>query len=166
MQPSGPPPNAIELSFDVVHEGWSVYKVKDGPSDVELKIKLVLLKVFLERIDEQGNPKYGAGGNVIITVKVPPDLKGAKSNQVYSSQEIQESLVAEDLPFETVKEEWNDYRIEKDISVSVKPIMTVVSRSSKYDGSGDPIYNVQHQEIVKGKTPDETRARLARLFTK
>lgn len=166
MQPSRPPPDAIELSFDVVHEGWSVYTLKDGPNDVELKAKLVLLKFFLEHFDELGNPKFGAGTNIIFTVKVPPEMKGPSSNGPYSMQDIVKSVVAEDIPFETVREEWNDYRVEKDIPVSVKTIVTTVSRTSKYDGNGDPVYYVQHQEIVKGKTPDEARTRLRSLLSK
>lgn len=149
-----------------MHEGWSIYKIKDGSSEVELKVKLVLLKAFVERVDDLGNPRYGAAINLIITVKVPPELKGPRSNQRYSVQEIEKSIVAEDIPFETVREEWNDYRVEGDISVSVKAIVTVVSRTSLYDANGDPIYHVQHQEIVKGKTPDEARARIRSLFTR
>ena len=147
-----------------MREGWSVYRVKDGAADVELKVKLVLLKVFLEKFDELDNPRYGAAANVIITVKVPPEMKGPRSYQPYSTQEIVKSIVAEDIPFETVREEWNDYRVEKDISVSVKAIVTTVSRTSRYDANGDPVYFVQHQEIVKGKTPDEVRQRLRSLL--
>lgn len=165
MAASGPPPSAIELSFEALHEGWSEYKVKDGEHEVQLKAKLILLKIFVESIDEQGSPRFGAATNLIFTVKVPQDLKGTKSDQTYSTQELVSSITAEDIPFETLKEEWNDYRVEKDIVVSVKPIITVISRTSKYDTNRDPVYFVQHQEIVKGKVPKEARDRLKNLFT-
>lgn len=154
MQKTGPPPNAIELNAEVTKEGWSVYKVKDK-FDVTLRVKLVLLKLFLEDLNSEGDARFGVGANLVMTVSVPPELKGEKSTQIYSNEEIAASIVAEDLPFETVKEDWNEYRSAEGIVLGVKPVATTVSRTSKFDGAGDPIYFVRHQMVKKAKVPKE-----------
>lgn len=159
-----PPPNAIELDFDVVKEGWSVYRVKDGEYEVTVKVKLVLIKLFLEQIDASGNALFAVGANVLFSVTAPQGFKGPKSTETYTTEELASSLVAEDLPFETVKEDWNDYRTPENVTIGIKPVMTRVSRTSKFDANGDPIYYVWHQTVQRGKAPKESQEKLKKLL--
>jgi hypothetical protein len=155
-----PPKNAVEMPFEVTHEGWSIYETKDR---AVIKLKLVLLKLFLTRLDEAGNANFRAGTNVILTVSVPPSMKGRRSDGPISAKEVAESIVESDMPFKTVREDWNEYKID-DGTVSVKPVATVISKSSKFDMNGDPIYNVQHQSIVKGNVPRKSRKKFVRML--
>jgi hypothetical protein len=163
LRSSGPNLNAIELSVDVIREGWSIYKVKDK-FEVTLRVKLVLLKAFVEGIDSTGNVTFGAGAKLLLTVSVPPELKGSRTTQSYTDQEIASSIVAEDLPFETVREDWNEYKSAEGITLGVKPIVTTVSRTSKYDMNGDPVYYVKHQSAQKAKVPPEVLEKLRKLL--
>lgn len=68
-------PEGDEVDFDVVEEGWNVYKLKDGST---LKIKLVLAGVIKVRnqYDPIGNPVYMINStNVVRVTDVPPELK-------------------------------------------------------------------------------------------
>jgi hypothetical protein len=160
MAIAGPPKNAVEMPFEVISEGWSVYETKDRAM---IKLKLVLLKLFLTRLDEAGNANFGAATNVILTVSVPPNMKGRRSDRPISPKEVAESIVQSDIPFKTVREDWNEYKID-DATVSVKLIATVISKSSKFDMNGDPIYNVQHQSIVKGNVSPKSRKKLLKML--
>jgi len=159
MMTHGPPKGGIELPFDTVHEGWSIYKTKDG---AVIKMKLILLKLLLTDVDESGNPLFAAGSNLIFAVTVPHEMKGAPNDQPVTQKQIQDSLVESDIPFETVKEEWNTYNAEGAV-VNVKPIATVISRSSLFDGNGDPIYYIQYQPIVKGDVAPEVRRKFLKI---
>jgi hypothetical protein len=157
---AGPPPNALELEFEPVREGWSIYKVKDGQYDVSLRAKLIVLKLFVVDVDSSG-ARFAIGSNLIISTIVPAGLKGEKSQETYPNEVIVKSLVAEDLPVETVREDWNDYKTREGITFSIKLVVTTVSRSSKHDANGDPIYWVLHQTVQRAKVPDEIREQLS-----
>jgi len=163
LEPTVPDPSAVELNFDTVKEGWSIYTIKDTV-DVALKVKLILLKFFLEGLDSEGNARFGAGANIILTTSVPKELKGAKDTQSYPIQEIANSVVAEDIPFDTVKEEWNEYKSSEGVILGVKLVVTMVSRTSKYDMNGDPVYYVKHQAVQKAKIPPEARDKLKNIL--
>lgn len=165
MLNTGPPsPNAIELDFTVLHEGWNEYRIKDSGHTVTLKVRFVLQRIFLEGQDDKGNPNLRIGSNIVFTVKAPRELKGTSSQQKYTPEEVRKLIVTDDLPFEIVKEEWNDYQIQDITSFSIKPIVTTVSRSSLFDEVGDPIYYVQHQEIVKAKPATQAVENIRKLM--
>lgn len=155
----GPPKNAVELPFETIHEGWSIYTVKGG---AVIKMKLILLKLFLKDVDDSGNPRFTAGSSLIFAVSVPPEMKGTPSNEPITQKQIEDSIVQSDIPFETVKEEWNEYNVEGAV-VSVKPIATIISKSSLFDSNGDPIYSVQNQPIVKGTASPEAKRKFLEI---
>jgi len=68
-------PEGDEVDFDVIEEGWNVYKLKDGST---LKVKLVLAGVIRvkNQYDPIGNPVYMINStNVVRVTDVPPELK-------------------------------------------------------------------------------------------
>jgi hypothetical protein len=158
-----PQPGSIEIQFESIREGWSVYRVEQD--DATIKVKLVLMKLFLEAIDESGNPRFSAGTNVSLIASVPSRLRGTPSTQQYPPREIAESVVAEDLTFDTIKEEWNEYRLLPDgAMIGIKPVLTMISRTNKYDGNGDPIYHVQQQALFRGKTSKEVKEKFRQML--
>lgn len=153
------PPKGVEVPFEPVHEGWSIYKMKDG---AVIKMKIVLLKLVLTDVDELGNPRFAGGSNMVFVVSVPPEMKQAPNPAPFTQKQIEESVVERDIPFDTVKEEWNDYKVG-DIALSIKPVATVVSRTSLVDINGDPVYNVQYQPIIKSTAGPQAKRRFLRL---
>ena len=156
MMVAGPPKGGIEMPFETVHEGWSVYKVNDG---AQIKMRLIMLKMYITGLDQSGNLEVGAASRLLFAVTVPPKLKGAPSKGPITPKEIQETIIQGDMSFKPVNEEWNEYKIDG-VSVSVKVIATIISKSSKFDANGDPVYNVQNQPIVKVSGTPEAKRKL------
>lgn len=56
----------------------------------------------------------------------------------------------EDLDFETVKEDWNEYRLSDGTTLKVKIVLTGVRRlKDRYTPTGDPVYVIASQNIVR-----------------
>lgn len=157
------PPPGTDVSFEPVREGWSIYRTKDK-FEATISLKVTILKFRLTSIDEFGNPNYVAGSNpIIMTVSVRAEKKGTPVNRVYTQKEILDAIEEVDISFDTIREDWNEYKLEDDIVVKMKPIATVVSRTSLIDQNGDPIYWVQNQPIIKAAITKEMRERFLKL---
>lgn len=151
------------MPFEPVREGWSIYKTKDK-FGATLSLKITILKFVLTTIDELGNPQLVAGSNpLLMTVSVPLEKKGTRASRPYTQKEILDSIEEVDIGFDTIREDWNEYKLEGDVIVSMKPIATVVSRSNLFDVNGDPVYWVQNQAIVKSALTKEQRQRFLKL---
>ncbi|MEM3125615.1 MAG: hypothetical protein QW064_04230 [Candidatus Caldarchaeum sp.] len=61
------------------------------------------------------------------------------------------AIVVENMQFRPLKEEWNVYRLSDGSTLSMKPLITEISRTGLYDDLGQPVYRVMAQAIVKGK---------------
>jgi len=126
-------------------------------------MKLVVVKISREGIDEVGNPIYGITSRVVLGFLPPKELKGPPSDKKYSPEEILDSIVQEDLRFEKIKEDWNVYKLKDGAILKIKVIPTMVNKTKLFDNKGEPIYQVQHQLVMKGHIPKELRKKLLRL---
>lgn len=156
----GPPKDAVDLSFEPIHEGWSVYRTKD---DVLVKIRFVILHFKLAGIKEDGSAMLALGGNLMFAVTAPKSLKGPPTTQVMSSEQIAAAIIERDVAFDTVKEDWNEYSVEG-IKVGVKVVITIIAKTSLFDANGDPIYSVNHQSIVRAVTNPEDKAKFKKIW--
>lgn len=164
MTIAGPPEGAIELQFEPLREGWSVYKTRDEAA-ATLNLKLVVVKIYLLGINETG-ARFSANVNPFYTVSVLPEKKGPKAPRPYTLQEITEAIAEEDIKFDTVKEDWNDYMLPEKVILSAKLVLTVASRTNLYDVYGDPIYRIQHQSVVKSTNIAGARTKYMQLLSK
>lgn len=80
-----PPENSVELQFEPIHDGWSIYKTED---ETIFRLKLLLMKLYLANIDKAGNAQFTASGQTFFTLSVPRELKGPKSERAYNPEEI------------------------------------------------------------------------------
>jgi hypothetical protein len=128
------------LDFIVIKEGWSEYKLENGSV---VRVRHILQKVIKE--------ESGLSINATTTVSVfsPPELKGSPSLKAYIPQELESSIVEENLEFETIKEDWNEYELEDKTKLYVKPVLTVISKTDKYDSYGEPLYLTQVHPLTK-----------------
>ncbi|MEX2706957.1 MAG: hypothetical protein Q6352_017130 [Candidatus Freyrarchaeum guaymaensis] len=83
------------------------------------------------------------GQNIVSLSHFPPELKGPPSTRIYSPEELQASIVNDDVRYSTLAEEWNEYVTEDGASIRIKLIVVRVSRTDKTDREGKPIYLVQ-----------------------
>jgi hypothetical protein len=157
---SGPPKEGVELSFEPIREGWSHYKTNDG---VIIRVRTILLKILLAGIKEDGSAQLGLGGSVLFAVSAPPNLKGPPDNRGYTNEQIAAAITERDIPFETIKEQWNEYSVEG-IKVGVKIIATIISKTSLFDQLGEPVYYVNWQNVAKASSKPEDREKFQKIW--
>lgn len=65
----------------------------------------------------------------------------------------------EDLDFETVKEDWNEYETEDGTTLKVKLVVNRIMRSDDvHNELGEPFYTVSAQNVVRSvDVPDELK---------
>ncbi len=143
------------IDFETKHEDWSEYKLKDGSI---LKARFVLIKVLDEgTYDERGNPVYSVNSTNAVGILAPEKLRGKPTEEKYSPDELEESIVEEDMEFDRVKEGWNTYELKNGVKASVKLVLASVSRTAKFDARGEPIYIFNVQPLIKVRIPRELR---------
>ena len=128
------------LDFKILKEGWNEYKLENGSI---VRVKHVLLKVIKEE------PNLSVNATTVVAVFSPPELKGIPSTKAYTPQELESSIEGENLKFETIKEDWNLYELGNKIKLHIKPVLTLISSTNKYDSRGEPIYLTQLQALTK-----------------
>ncbi len=65
---------------------------------------------------------------------------------------------AMDIDFETVKEDWNEYKLEDGTILKFKTIVSSVIRTEDYDPmTGDPIYHIRSTNVMRVRVPNELK---------
>ena len=68
------------------------------------------------------------------------------------------TIEAEDMEFQTVREDWNEYQVEDGFGVRIKLVVSSILKTQERDPQGNPVYIVQSTNIVK-VLPPETYSR-------
>jgi len=154
------PRDFVFVNLEVVREGWNSYKLEDGSI---LKTKFVLINVIMEKNFKQKIEKartekglglgLGISSHNVIGVEAPIELRGEPSTKACSLDELRASVVKEDMDFDVIKETWNVYKLEEGIMMKARSSPINVSRTSKFDMHGLPIYLVDFTADVKVSLP-------------
>ena len=64
------------------------------------------------------------------------------------------SIEAEDMDFQSVKEDWSEYQVEDGYSVRIKLVVSSILKTNERDPQGNPVYIVQSTNIVKVLPPE------------
>lgn len=145
------------IDFDIIEEPWNLYKLEDQSI---LKTRFVLINVLKEKGTPKGTLEFGFQSTNVLGVIPPPELIGVPSRP-YGPEELESSVVAEDLKIDRIGEErWNKYKLKNEIELNVKNVLVTVSRTNKFDQRGLPVYLVNLQAIVKPKIPKELREKI------
>lgn len=143
----GTPIDAEEVDFEVIKENWSRYSLRDGAL---LRIRTPVIKIFrAKQKDQFGRVGYITSGTNIFDVICPSHLKGKPSTDV----RVTASDILLEVEFDPITEEWAEYLLKDGTKIRVKPVVTKVSKTSKYSQFGDPIYLVDSQSLVKSEEP-------------
>lgn len=177
-QVSTPPPKKGRESldfayadFEVVRERWNKYKLEDNST---LKTKFVLINVTLEKtldeavkefeilIEKGKKPeglKMGLGfqSKNIMGIEAPRRLRGDPSSKTHKTEELRASIVKDDLDFEVLEETWNSYKVKNGITLKIRNSPINVSRTSKFDVKGTPIYVVDFRADIKMDLPTRVK---------
>jgi hypothetical protein len=128
--------------FDIIREGFSEYSLEDGTI---IRVRAILLKVIKNGTEMRLNEKTFAASFSPQEMKGQPTLKVPLEDIA----KIENAIKKENLDYETVKEEWNEYKLSSGELMSVRAILVSASLTDMYDENGDPIYGVQIQTIHK-----------------
>lgn len=129
-----------------VKENWSIYKL---PDNTIVKIRYIVVKARRGPIDDFGQPSYGLNMKSVIGI-LPPKHLLDKPSPPYDKKTLVESIEAEDIEFEKIKEPWNEYKLEDGTVMKIKAVLTIISKTTKYDENGEPVYLMNFQPVVKG----------------
>lgn len=66
---------------------------------------------------------------------------------------------AEIIPFEPIKEEWNEYKLKDGTVIRFKSIMARILRLEERNPEGDPIYQLSSQNVAAATVPSRLRKR-------
>ena len=139
----------VFVDAEIVKEDWSVYKVEDGTI---VKVRYVLVKARKGTANQFGQPGYDLSmKNIIGMIPRPGGLD--KPSVSYDKATLTQSIEKEDMEFEKIREPWNEYRMSDGSTIKIQAILTIVSRTSKYDENGEQIYLLNFQPIVKALPP-------------
>lgn len=149
------------VDFTVEKENWGIYKIEDGGL---LKIKLVLISIIsekpftdvLKKVKESGEKGIDMAlqSTNVMAVQVPFNLRGKPSNVPCTSREMRESIIEDDLDFETIAESYNVYQLNfpdvaEHLYLKIKSSPVKVSRTNKFDQYGIPLYFTRSKTDAK-----------------
>jgi hypothetical protein len=154
-----PPKGGVDLSFNPIREGWSIYTTKDLAL---IKIRQILMRIVLLSTPEDGSGRLAASGSLAFAV-VSPD-KGPPDSRQYTAEQIVQAITQPHVEYDTVKEDWNEYDAEG-VGIGVKVVATNIAKTRLFDGMGEPIYWVNYQIVVRPITTPEDKAKLQKIWS-
>jgi hypothetical protein len=129
------------LDFLVVREDWCRYNLSD---DSVLKVKIVLTKVY----KNQGQLMC----EILPIHVILTNEKGESDPKLYSMEELKAS-VNKDIGIAAVIEDWNEYVVDEGTNIKIRPIVSKIAKTSKFDSNGFPRYICQIQGNMKMEPP-------------
>lgn len=137
------------IDFEVLKEPWNKYEISDGSV---LKTKFILKKIQVKELSEK-KANFNIDSQNLTVIYPATELKGEPDNKAYSPVELKKAVKKEDLRYNISQEEWNEYLLDDATRIRVKTTVIRISRTSKFDKVGDPIYLVDTSAIVDIKRP-------------
>ena len=64
------------------------------------------------------------------------------------------TIEAEDMEFQTGREDWSEYQVEDGFSVRIKLVVSSILKTQERDPQGNPVYIVQSTNIIKVLPPE------------
>jgi hypothetical protein len=134
------------LDFTVVREDWNRYDLSDSTI---LKVKFVLTKVF-----KQGS-NYSCDFKPIIIIL--SHERGQPSSGRYTPQEMQSSIIQDDVRHTAIQQDWNEYITDDGTKIKVQPMIMRIAKTSLYDSRGEPIYYTDIQATLNIRSPNMSK---------
>jgi hypothetical protein len=141
------------LDFDVLKEIWNKYELQDH---AVLKVKIVLTMVVKAETQTapSGSPPlqpYNVDFQSIIIVLT--NERGPPDTRTYSQAELNSAITKSDIRFTTITQDWNEYVVDDGARIKVQPVLLGVSKTSKFNNKGLPIYVTNVSINVQIKPP-------------
>lgn len=63
------------------------------------------------------------------------------------------------VDFETVREEYNSYKLSDGSTIRMKTVVTNIIRTEEFTPTGEPVYIVNSQNVLVANVPDQLKKR-------
>jgi hypothetical protein len=157
------PPSARFIGFEIEKEDWDKYRLANGSL---FRSRFVITGILMDKTideiremvktippDQALKIGFGVRSQKLFAVESSPNLRGTPDSKRYSIEELRDSIVEEDIDFETVKSIWNSYQLENGMKLKCRLSPTVISRTSKFDEGGVPVYVIDTTLDIKINMP-------------
>jgi hypothetical protein len=144
------------VDFEVIREGWNRYRLEDGSI---LKVKFILINAITEKnfakIIKKTKPgkaqkvDFAIQPETVFGIEAPMNLRGEPDTKKYTETELLSSIVKKDIDFEAITETWNIYKLKNGLTLKVRNSPINVSRTSKFDERGLPLYVIESAADIK-----------------
>lgn len=139
---------ATELDFEILMEAWNIYKLSDGTI---LRARPIVSKVLRsQQMTIDMRPVIGFAATTVLSAKVPENLM--KTVAMEKENATTEERIR--IEFETVKEVWNEFKVQGGIALRVKLVPSRIVRSSRYNAFGEPLYIVTSLNVADVQMPE------------
>ena len=139
-----------DVDFEPLREPWNKYSLRDGSS---IKARLILRRVILKetrKLDGSiGEKNYGIDTQTItVAYNVPEELKGQPSELLLPPPELQAGIVENDIHYDTLAQEWNEYIADDGTKIKLQLTVVKVSRTKFTDKFGNPVYFIESSTTI------------------
>lgn len=136
------------IDFDVIRETWNKYELNDNTI---IKTKYVLTK--LTKILKDKKVNYAIGGQTITVILPAVESRGPPDTTQYTGDDYKKAIIQDDVKYNTIAEEWYEYIVDDGTKLKLKMTVTGISKTSKFDKNGEPVYIVNSAFIINVKLP-------------
>ncbi len=134
------------LDFEILKEFWDKYELSDG---TQLKTRAILTEV--KKVPRGNGFEYSFGFRGLQSILYSPQSKGTPSGGELTKERVRDAIW-NDIRYNTITEEWNEYLTDDLARVRLKSTVTQVRKSSLYHPNGYPIYDIR-MSILPQATP-------------
>ena len=129
--------------FTVKIERPNFYRLSDGSI---LKLYSILNGIELDQAKLEA---ISINAQSIVTAFIPKNLRKQPSNIVYTQKDYIKHMDEEDMAFDVIFEDFNQYDLDGKFILSLKTTLSQVSRTKLYNIRGEPIYLTNTAAIPK-----------------
>ena len=137
-----------DVPFEDKKEVWNEYLLSDG-SKIRLKVVVTKFLKTQERDPLTKSPQY-----IVISKNIVSVTSSERGTPTLSQNisEIPDERRVEIEVTKVLKDDWNEYLVEKNFVCKLKPVIVfVVKIKDSFDIMGYPVYFVRSQNIIKIK---------------
>jgi len=136
------------IDFEVIREPWHKYELNDNTI---IKTKYVLTTLNKTQKDEK--PNYAIDGQAITVVLPAVESKGPQDPAQYTGDDYKKAIIQDDVKYNTLDEEWYEYIVDDGTKLKLKMTVIGISKTSKFNKKGDPVYIVNHGFMINVRLP-------------
>ena len=132
------------VEYKVIDEPWNLYKLADGT--------VIRLRIILGGLIKENDTDFSAQSTRVFNVIPDDKYVGVPSVPLKPDEKVEDYIEAEDLKILEKTDKWNEYEIGSEkVMLSIKGELVSVSRTSRHDRKGIPVYVTNVQLLVKHK---------------